>query len=290
MDFTKILRLSILIMMIFISQNIMSQYSKSHYIPPITATDDPGDQWIYISAPPGVNNIKVEVKVGGALGATADSGTVFFSGTVDNFNPLAIELAQNPGNNNGWWSNFFVQSSETEMVLNKGFIVESESEVYVSVRANSDGQQYQAGALVSKGKSGLGTRFRAGMFQNQNSSHIGFISVMASEDLTQVAFNFTKNIETTGGPKTTETPLLVNLNKGESYILASQGGFGNELIGTLVTSNKPVIVNTGSASGSFEESIGGQDYGFDQIVGSDLVGSEYKTRLSKIDEVTNIGG
>ena len=161
------------------------------------------------------------------------------------------------------------------MVLNKGFIVESESEVYVSVRANSDGQQYQAGALVSKGKSGLGTRFRAGMFQNQNSSHIGFISVMASEDLTQVAFNFTKNIETTGGPKTTETPLLVNLNKGESYILASQGGFGNELIGTLVTSNKPVIVNTGSASGSFEESIGGQDYGFDQIVGSDLVGSEY---------------
>ena len=264
----------LLVFLLFLN-GLQAQLSKIHYIPPITATDDPGDQWIYISAPPGINNIKVEVKVGGALGATADSGTVFFSGTVDNFNPLAIELAQNPGNNNGWWSNFFVQSSETEMVLNKGFIVESESEVYVSVRANSDGQQYQAGALVSKGKSGLGTRFRAGMFQNQNSSHIGFISVMASEDLTQVAFNFTKNIETTGGPKTTETPLLVNLNKGESYILASQGGFGNELIGTLVTSNKPVIVNTGSASGSFEESIGGQDYGFDQIVGSDLVGSEY---------------
>ncbi len=133
----------LLVFLLFLT-GLQAQLSKIHYIPPITATDDPGDQWIYISAPPGLNNIKVEVKVGGALGATADSGTVFFSGTVDNFNPLAIELAQNPGNNNGWWSNFFVQSSETEMVLNKGFIVESESEVYVSVRANSDGQQYSS--------------------------------------------------------------------------------------------------------------------------------------------------
>mgnify|MGYP001233264245 CR=1 FL=1 len=33
--------------------------------------------------------------------------------------------------------------------------------------------------------------------------------------------------------------------------------------------------HTGSASGSFATETGGQDYGFDQIVGSDLVGSEY---------------
>ena len=253
---------------------MQAQLSKIHYIPPLTASDDPGDQWLYISTP-SINPVKFEVKIGGALGATADSGTVYNSGTVDNSNPVAIELAQDPGNNNGWWSNLFVESSETEQTLNKGFIVESESEVYVSVRANSDGQQYQAGALVSKGKSGLGTRFRAGMFQHQNTSHIGFISIMASEDLTQISFEFTKNIETLGGLKTSEAPLVVTLNKGESYILASQGGAGNELIGTLVSSNKPVVVNTGSASGSFETQTGGQDYGLDQIVGSDLVGSEY---------------
>ena len=253
---------------------VNAQLSKIHYIPPITATDDPGDQWLYISTP-STSPVNFEVKVGGVVGATSDSGTVFFQGTIDNNIPAAIELAQDPGDNNGWWSNFFVDPSQTEQVLNKGFVVESDSDVYVSVRANSDGQQYQAGALVSKGKSGLGTRFRAGMFQNQNSSHIGFISVMASEDLTQVTFNFTKDIDTTGGPKTPDLPHVVNLNKGESYILASQGGFGNELIGTLVTSTKPVIINTGSASGSFATETGGQDYGFDQIVGSDLVGSEY---------------
>jgi hypothetical protein len=145
----------ILLFFLLLATEMQAQLSKIHYIPPLTASDDPGDQWLYISTP-SINPVKFEVKIGGALGATADSGTVYNSGTVDNSNPVAIELAQDPGNNNGWWSNLFVESSETEQILNKGFIVESESEVYVSVRANSDGQQYQAGALVSKGKSGLG--------------------------------------------------------------------------------------------------------------------------------------
>ncbi|SUZ85860.1 uncharacterized protein METZ01_LOCUS38714, partial [marine metagenome] len=257
-----------------IVSGVQAQISKVHYIPPMAATDDPGDQWMYISTP-SESGVKYKVKIGGILGATTDSGTLFAEGEVSNSNPAVIELAQDPGNENGWWSNLFVESSETEQVLNKGFIIEAESEVYVSVRANSDGQQYQAGALVSKGISGLGTRFRAGMFQNQNSSHIGFISVMASEDLTELTFSFTKSMETIGGPKIIGSPLVVSLNKGESYILASQGGSGNELIGTLLTSNKPIAVNTGSASGSFSTQYGGQDYGIDQIVGSDLVGSEY---------------
>ena len=264
----------ILLFLVLIASGAQAQLSKVHYIPPMAATDDPGDQWMYISTP-SETGVKYTVKIGGILGATNESGTIFAEGEVSNSNPAVIELAQDPGNNNGWWSNLFVESSETEQVLNKGFIIEAEAEVYISVRANSDGQQYQAGALVSKGKPGLGTRFRAGMLQNQNTSHIGFISAMASEDLTELTFSFTKSMETIGGPKIIGSPLVVSLNKGESYILASQGGSGNELIGTLLTSNKPIAVNTGSASGSFATQSGGQDYGIDQIVGSDLVGSEY---------------
>ena len=265
-----------IIFSLFVTE-VKSQLSKVHYIPPLTATDDPGDQWMYISTP-STSSVNFQVKIWGEDG---NLGTIFSSGTVDNNNPIAIELAQDPGDNNGWWSNLIVEFTETEQVLKKGYIIESDSEVYVSVRANSDGNQYQAGALVSKGKSGLGTRFRAGMFQNRTTSHIGFISVMASEDLTQVSFNVTKNMETIEGPKEIVTPLTVGLNKGESYILASQSVFdgstinGNELIGTLVTSNKPIVMNSGSAAGSFAEFNGGQDYGFDQLVGSDLVGSEY---------------
>ncbi|MFL2638594.1 MAG: IgGFc-binding protein, partial [Flavobacteriaceae bacterium] len=262
-----------LLIFILLTTSLKGQLSKVHYIPPLAAEDDPGDQWLYISTPSD-DAIKYQVKVGGVLGVTQDSGKIYQEGVVSNGLPVAIELAQDPGNNNGWWSNLFIEFDQTEQVLNKGFIVEAESEIYVSVRANSDGQQYQAGALVSKGNSGLGTRFRAGMFQNQNSSHTGFISIMATQDQTDVTFNFTRDITTLGGIKSKGTPFLISLNKGESYILASQNS-NNELIGTLVTSTKPIVVNTGAASGSFATTTGGQDYGFDQIVGSDLVGSEY---------------
>ena len=71
----------------------------------------------------------------------------------------------------------------------------------------------------------------------------------------------------------------VTLNAGESYVFSSEDssspGYG--IIGTLIESNKPIVVSCGSATGSFAvgSSSGGQDYGIDQIVGADKVGSEY---------------
>ena len=266
-------KLLFLFFLTLISNELYSQLSKVHYIPPLTAQDDPGDQWLYISTP-STTDVKYQVKIGGIQGATGDSGTLYNEGVVSNANPAIVALADDPGDTNGWWSNLFVELDQTEQILNKGFIIEAESEVYVSVRMNSDGQQYQAGALVSKGKSGLGTRFWAGMLQNQTALHVGFVSVMATEDQTVISYNFSKDINTIGGEKKVGIPLLVTLDKGESYILASQE-FQDGLIGTSITSTKPIVVNSGSASGSFETSTGGQDYGIDQIVGADLVGSEY---------------
>ncbi|MDP6922710.1 MAG: hypothetical protein QGH06_07035, partial [Lutibacter sp.] len=46
------------------------------------------------------------------------------------------------------------------------------------------------------------------------------------------------------------------------------------LIGTLVTATQPVVVNCGSANGSFYNG-NGRDYGIDQIVGADKIGNEY---------------
>ena len=266
-------KFTLVFFLIFISNDLYSQLSKVHYIPPLTAQDDPGDQWLYISTP-SKNDVKYQVKVGGVTGATADSGSLYSEGVVSNDSPSVISLADDPGNTNGWWSNLFIEIDQTEQILNKGFIIEAESEIYVSVRVNSDGQQYQAGALVSKGKSGLGTRFWAGMLQNQTPLHVGFVSVMATEDQTVISYNFSKDVNTIGGEKKVGIPLLVTLDKGESYILASQE-LQDGLIGTSITSTKPIVVNSGSASGSFESSTGGQDYGIDQIVGADLVGSEY---------------
>ena len=46
------------------------------------------------------------------------------------------------------------------------------------------------------------------------------------------------------------------------------------LIGTLVSSDKPIVVNSGSANGSFGNG-GARDYGIDQIVELSKVGKEY---------------
>ena len=120
---------------------------------------------------------------------------------------------------------------------------------YVSQNRN------QAGALVSKGISALGTRFRAGMLQNYNTfnGHIGFISVMATENRTTINFELQGSVQTTGG----KSSHSITLEKFQSYIIANKTDT-NSLIGSLISSDKNIVVNTG-AFGSFDSSSGGQD-------------------------------
>ena len=67
-------------------------------------------------------------------------------------------------------------------------------------------------------------------------------------------------------------------NRGQSYVVAiridKNTNISDGLIGTLISSDKPIVVNTGSSNGSFAEG-GSRDYGIDQIVGADKVGNEY---------------
>ena len=108
---------------------------------------------------------------------------------------------------------------------------------------------------------------------------MNFFSVMATEDQTTV--NLTSNnitglvIQNYSGQFPIENIIL---NKGESYTVAlkvpDSNGNRDGLIGALVSSDKPVVVNSGSANGSFGNG-GARDYGIDQIVGLDKVGKEY---------------
>ena len=77
------------------------------------------------------------------------------------------------------------------MNSDKGFIIESDSPVYVSIRLNAGGSSGsnapQAGALVSKGDNALGTSFRVGTFTslpgnggvNNQNNYLSFFSFMA---------------------------------------------------------------------------------------------------------------
>ena len=243
---------------------LFSQLSKTHYIPPVTGVNGnsgPGSQILYISTPS-------KTPVTYIIRNGDENETPYETGQVSNGNPKQVIIANDPTDNTVQWSEIFVNSNQTELVLDTGFIIEAESEIYVSFRFTSLSPYYQAGALVSKGVSALGTRFRAGMLQNQSSNHLGFISVMATENNTTVDFDLKDGVQTTGG----QNDHSVTLNKFQSYFITNTNNL-NSLIGSLVKSDKPIVVNVGSF-GSFS-SESGQDYGMDQIVDATLVGSEY---------------
>ena len=245
------------------------QLSKKHFIPPLTYAEfgnaTPQDQYIYISTP---NNLDVAYSIT-PIGQPATST---ITGTVTNNNPVEIFIGDGAGQ-------LFQPSPETSTVVtDRGFIIDAEDVIYVSVRMRA-GNSAQAGALVSKGRAALGTVFRSGSFTNENpqSNYLNFFSFMATEDDTTITIddlpagiairNYTGTF-----------PIVVNLNEGESYVVATNSNENainrDGLIGTLIESDKPIVMNSGSANGSFHNG-NGRDYGIDQIVDFSNVGDEY---------------
>ncbi|GAA4281244.1 T9SS type B sorting domain-containing protein [Gaetbulibacter aestuarii] len=274
---SSIFKNAFVILFLCSSLSVNAQLSKTHYIPPLTNAElgnaSPNEQYIYISTPSNTD-VNFTIKPVG-LGVAG-----YISGVVSNQIPVEIPMDTDYGQ-------LFVPANQTSTVMNdKGYIIEADSPVYVSVRMLAGGNNRpQAGALVSKGLAALGNTFRVGAFDNQNpqTNYLNFVSVMATEDNTVVNFSDIPNnviIDNYAGSK----PINITLDKGESYILAttctnyistdpSQDNRAG-LIGALVTSDKPIVVNCGSANGSFFNGTG-RDYGIDQIVGLSKVGSEY---------------
>ena len=258
------------------SQSIIAQLSKKHYIPPLTNAEfgnaNPESQFFYISTP-NTKNVTFTIT---PIGQPSSS---VISGIVSNSSPIEIDLGNDYGQ-------LFIQSSQTSLVKNdKGYIIEAEDVIYVSLRVEAGGDinnandSPQAGALVSKGLTALGNTFRVGAFTNQNpqTNYLNFVSVLATKNNTVVTFDDLPaglSIKNYSG----SFPVVINLNEGESYTLATNSAESvinrDGLIGALVTSNNPIVVNTGSANGSFHNG-GGRDYGIDQIVDANKTGNEY---------------
>ena len=251
-----------------LSFNSYAQLSKTHYIPPLTSAEfgnaNPEGQFLYLSTPSAAD-VAYTIK---PIGLPTTS---YITGLVSNTNPEVINI----GTGNG---QLFVASNQTSTITNKGYVIEAEDVIYVSVRMEA-GDGAQAGALVSKGSSALGQQFRVGSFTNENpqNNYLNFVSVMATEDNTEIVFSdlpvglVIKNY-------TGATPVSIILDENESYTIATNSLDGiinrDGLIGCLVTSNKDIVVNCGSANGSFHNG-NGRDYGIDQIVGASKIGDEY---------------
>lgn len=261
--------LQLAILLLFITANCFSQFSKTHYIPPLSNSDsqDPLGQYMYISCP-SVTPISFQIQeIGGSV----------INGTVSRDNPYVHQIGTGPG------SQILISDSEVNTVKNnKGYIVQAQDLVYVNVRLTAS-TDFQAGGLVSKGSAALGTVFRIGAFINTgvastSSNHYTFASILATENNTTVSFGDIKTgVQLINNAAAGNNPTPITLQAGESFVIAVKGPTNanrDGLIGASIISDKPIAVNCGSFAGS-NGTTTNLDLGMDQIVSAERTGSEY---------------
>ncbi len=273
---------ALLIFFTFLSISCFAQFSKTHYIPPLTAQNNLAeDQYIYISTP-STNSVNFKI---------IENGGNVIPGIVNKNSPYVYSIGS--GNS----SQLFTPKTSIGKISNKGYVIEAEDLIYVSVRVNSgrnpNGTYNHAGGLVSKGNSALGKEFRLGAMLNPlyDSTLLNFASVLSTENGTKVTISGIPIGTILSDGTIIAGPINITLNKDESYVLALENkdnaspSNSSKMIGALVESDKPVVVNSGSFCGSNSTLIGtfpngatgpaGRDVGFDQIVPFDKTGTEY---------------
>lgn len=238
--------LYLLVLMLF-STVCFSQYYKQHYIAPA-----PWQYWndaneiVIGTTEPGVT-VVVDVK--------RSDGTLVTTLNVTENNPVSYRftgtLTTTPKN------------ALNTILDDRGLIVEADYPVIVNVRniasdtAGSNVANIKGNAsLVSFGSEGLGLEFRVGYYRNSVAGlNMGapIYSVMATEDATTVTL-----------PAGT-----VSLDKGQSYLFTAP-------IGSLVSADKFIVMNTGSY-GDVPQTCGlnGEDGTFDQIAPLQSLGTKY---------------
>jgi gliding motility-associated-like protein len=271
-------KINLLFFLLF-SIGCFAQFSKIHYIPPLSGTNDVSgsaqEQYLFISTPSATPvNFRI-IQLGGTT----------INATVSKTNPYVFNAGF------GVSTQLMVQKSDVNTIqTTKGYIIDADDLVYVSVRLIA-GNGNQSGAVISKGLACLGTKFRIGSLQNTNPNlsfgqrHYTFVSVLATENNTVVQFDDIKpGVVLINNAAAGNTPSSIILNSGESFVMAVEGPLDplapeqltanrDGLIGSLVTSDKPIAVNCGSFAGTNADN--NLDLGFDQIVSVERTGKDY---------------
>ena len=274
----------LLLLLLTISLQCLAQFSKTHYIGPISASNSvaPGPQYIYISTP---STSPVNFTIN-------EIGGISITGTVSRDVPYVYDIAS--GSNSG---QLVVEASSVSQIQsNRGYIIEAADVIYVTVRV-IDTTGNQSSEIVSKGLAALGTNFRIGGFTNMlipsSSDRLyTFASILATENNTTVNFsNIKSGAILVNNAAAGNTPASITLNSGESYVIAVKGPTNanrDALIGSLISSDKPIAVNCGSFGGTNGE-MNNLDLGFDQIVSAERTGADYifikSTGLPNVERV-----
>ena len=259
---------SLIMLFLCLGTLVNAQLSKIHYVPPVGSGNDVGDQFLYISTPsPGYINVTIKPLNG--------DRSDWIKKSIKNDEPWDFPVYNfaYDGLNSPLIKDIREMRNLTGSVFKDGYIVESDDVTYLSFRFNnaiaSNGRQYHAGAFVSKGEAALGNRFRTGTFGGTigrsfdnfscssgcNNTGYSFISIMATEDNTTLVISDVPEraiIMNYSG----EFPLNHTINKHETLILGIESTSTDipnnnsdqyqAFIGSLVESDKPVVVVSGS--------------------------------------------
>ena len=246
-----------------------SQLSNKHWIPPLhcRVASNISEQYIYMST-----NETTPFQVT----ATDGSGTPYTGSpfTISASTPVFFYV----GTGQGTTSKMFLNLSDVNIPISgKGIILDGPKDFYVSFRMKNTSH---AETIISKGKPGIGRSFRLGCLINESQDNRkNFVaSVMATENNTTVTLSDynTGVVFVSGTGNITADIQTYTLNAGQSIVFSGNSNVTANLdgiIGGLISSDKPVAVNTGNALGGIESARA--DLTLDQIVSSTQIGTEY---------------
>jgi len=270
------------------------QLDTKHWIPPFYAKPGPGTNTSNIRkhfvslSTPATDTIQVSIRDG--FGNLID--------VVDISRDMPVEYVFSPlgnANSDTYPLNVIPTDSLNMPIRSQGLYFESFQPFFVNMRHKSGSQ---GTSLTSKGQVGLGQRFYSGHiytiyntsgsasdWNNERRSH--FISVMATEDNTTVTFDLVKDPIAFIGHSAGEE-ITITLDAFESYVIGVDHSlYDNATInnanGTRITSDKPIVCNSGSWLSGNES---GQCIGSDQLVPAEITGQEYILVKGLGDETT----
>jgi len=254
----------------------IAQLATEHYVPPMFGRQNTGSHYILLSTPSD-NPFNVTI--------TDGSGNIITTQSISNVASSTYYLGD------GDTTEFLVTEAELNTVLsNEGLILTAPEAFYVNIRVKAGPQ---AASLTSKGaQAAFGKDFRTGhLFNNDGDSYrkSNVFGIMATENNTTVNIaDITPGVifrgTTPGGVPLTSPNVSVVLNAGECYVMSAfldEAGATenlNGVNGTHITSDKNIVVNSGSWLGGnalTPAPDAGRDIGIDQIVPLEFVGDEY---------------
>ena len=267
----RLVQLIFVIIILSHTTPLSAQLDTIHWLPPMHARNEVGPQFLYLSTPE-TEAFPVDIRDG--------AENLIAQVMISNSQPYRYSL--------GATANTAVLVTENFLhkpLTSKGLIISGPKKFYAYFRVHSNSLNH-AGDLTCKGRAALGKVFRIGhLIQDGDDQErrANFIGVMATEEATTVSlsdFSAQTDFRIDGANVPSTGPQILTLQRGESVVFSNYITENNAtqppngLMGALLESSKPVVVNCGSWVGAPIMALA-HDIGIDQIVPFELVGKEY---------------